>query len=701
MIIRLIYFLVLCLSTITPKGLPAQILPGFNTVEELWQQHPDQLRSLFLSLNLYAPDLSEVQLTIQSGDTVLASKLLLNYYEKAERNWVVGILEYSPVGESLVTANLLTHDSVNIASAKDQVPRTVSGNWQWDFTGPHHDDEFGYSLNGHKYLPDLYHAWQHSDSLIYVKVFDALIKDWVVQHPLPAVGDSIYQVLKGDNGLDYRDLGEVEWRTLEAGNRLGVSWPQLFYGFQPTQAFSPAARLLMLSSIAVQANYLYQYHKKGHNWTTMEMNGLALAGLAFPEFKAAERWAAYALKTMEQEINRQVYPDGVQTELSTKTQWVALSRFESIATNFQKAGREISKAYMNRVEQMYNYLAYSLRPDGHQPLNNDSDREDLRPRVLKAANKFDRPDWQWIATNGKTGHLPDSLPSLVFPWAGINIMRNGWDAEAHWSFFDNGPFGTGHQHADKLHLSIAAYGKDLLVDGGRYTHMNYFSFDPTKWRGYFRSSFSHNVILVDDMGQNGGPTMVDQPLKEGDHYVHHPEYDFARGYFTDGFEELDGNTDHSRSVLYLHDQYWVVVDHFETDRPRDLKVLWHYAPSCEVVLEKSEAVSVNVEEANLRIVPIGEIPWHAEVLSGQEKPFIQGWYSADYGNKEPTATVVYTTTIDKPTTFAWLLVPAKGAVPKFTAKFTQKDLDLEVSVAEQGQNPVTINFPEKGEPTVK
>jgi hypothetical protein len=481
------------------------------------------MRSLFTSLDPGAPGLSGMQTALQQGDTVEAAQSLLTYYREVDRSWMVSTLDPVSANESEGMANLIMHDSVRIGTVRDRIPLRPGGGWQWDYTGPEADDEFGYSLNGHRYLPSLWRTWQSSGNPAYVQVFDRLIKDWVINHPLPAQEDSIYLVLEGGHDLDYRDLGEVEWRTLETGNRLGASWTQLFYGFQSSPDFTEAARLLMLSGIADQANYLHQYHKKGHNWTTMEMNGLALVGLAFPEFKAADLWADYALTVMEREINRQVYPDGVQTELSTKTQWVALHRFESVATNFQKAGRDISQDYLYRVEEMYNYMAYSLRPDGHQPLNNDSDREDLRPRILEAAEKFDRPDWIWIATNGSQGSEPDSLPSVVFPWAGIHVMRNGWDDKAHWSFFDTGPFGTGHQHADKLHLSIAAYGKDLLVDGGRYTHKDYFSFDPTNWRGYFRSSFSHNVILVDGKGQNGGPTTVDQPLESGVSFIRHPE----------------------------------------------------------------------------------------------------------------------------------------------------------------------------------
>jgi hypothetical protein len=145
----------------------------------------------------------------------------------------------------------------------------------------------------------------------------------------------------------------------------------------------------------------------------------------------------------------------------------------------------------------------------------------------------------------------------------------------------------------------------------------------------------------------------------------------------------------------------VVVDHFDTDSPRELQVLWHYAPTCNVVLENDEAVSVNPEEGNLRLVPIGALNWSVGLVSGQEQPTIQGWYSEEYGTKVPNSTVVYTTTIDKPTTFAWLLAPFKGPVPKFHTNLVQKDRDLEVKISRLGQSSNTLSIPAKGVPTVK
>ena len=657
---------------------------NYNSTDKLVKEYPGRIKSLFSELNPDYPGLEQVNANLESGDTLSAATALVSYFRNVDRDWVVTTLDPIDEEHAEIMSNLLLSDSISIHGSKVKMPY-VNGGWKWNYTGPIKDDEFGYSLNGHSYLTSLYATWKNTNDNNLIKTFDQIVKDWVIHHPLPEEGDSVYVVLDPNQRIDYRDIGEVEWRTLEGGRRLGATWPQMFYAFHKEESFSDAGILLMLTSIADQANFLRQYHKSGHNWTTMEMNGLALVGLSFPEFSKAEDWSSYALNVMSNEINRQVYPDGLQTELSTKTQWVALRRFESVANNFTKANKEISQAYLDRIEDMYNYLAYCMRPDGHQPINSDSDREDLRERVLIAAKKFNRPDWEWVATNGASGQKPDQSPSLTFPWAGIHITRNGWDANAHWSFFDFGAYGTGHQHRDKLHLSVAAFGKDLLVDGGRYTHENYFSFDPKIWRGYFRSSFSHNVILVNGKGQDEGPTMAAAPLEEGIDFIHTDLYDYAYGTFNDGFEGVDTKVVHSRSVLYVHDQFWVVMDNLETDQPIDIQALWHFTPGRKISFKDEVAFSDNPGEPNLKIVPLGDVSWQTDVVEGQEEPFIQGWYSRDYTIKEPNPAVIYASKLEKSQSFLWVLVPSKDVSPDIQTRHQQKSGLHTISVSVDGK----------------
>jgi len=705
-IFTVLYFLLLSCNDFAVQS--KERGPGWRkltSAEDLWQEHPDKVAAIFARIDLDYQGLETVKDALNAGDTLLASQKLLDYYRKTSTvSWLRSRKYQFESPEEKQQAQQLLKDKVTFNDVTADVPESKNGGWKWTYTGPGQDDEFGYSLNGHKYFPLFLKGWHETGNSAYVEKFDLLIRDWIIHNPLPEPTDSIYLVHQtSTEALDWRDIGEVVWRDLEVGRRFSDAWPQTFYQFQQEEEFSSAGRLLMLYSIPVQADYLKKYHKERHNWTTIEMAGLAHVGLTFPEFKDSEQWVEYALKVMQEEINEQVYPDGTQTELSTKTQWVALDRFESLVENFRNASRKIPESYLKRIEEMYNYMAYAMRPDGHQPLNNDSDREDLRPRVLKAAAEFDRPDWVYIATNGAKGNKPDGLATAVFPWAGIHTMRNGWDQDSHWAFFDAGPYGTGHQHRDMLHLSIYAYGRDLLVDGGRFTHKDYFSFDPSNWRGYFRSSFSHNVILVDGQGQNSGPLITDQPLQQEVEFVNQQDFDYARGTFSSGFNQVDGEIEHSRAVLYLRNKYWVVVDRVTTDKPRQLQVLWHYNPTCKTTIESEEqVVSTDAGLGNLRIVPVsGDVSWKLEMISGKTEPYIQGWYSETYGKKEPNPTAVYSANVQSDATFAWVLMPAKGDVPKVEAELLEPGTG-KVRIVVANEDPVVVTVPPvKGAPVIE
>ncbi len=649
------------------------------TIEEVWKHQPNRIRSLLHALQIEPSHPDWLNPNIDPGDTLAICRSVLEHLKSVDRSWVIRAIDPMPEEEIRSIAAAILSDSVEVNGVVDRVPRHEDGTWQWDHLGPHQDAEFAYSLNAQKYLPALYLEWRQSHDAKLVQHFNLIVQDWVTQHPLPNPTDSIFLVLKDGATLDYRDIGEVQWRTLDTGRRLGAAWPQLFFGFYDSPAFSDATKLLMLASMVEQAEYLHQYHKSGHNWTTMEMNGLALVALAFPEFKKANAWSTYALDIMTKEINRQVYPDGVQTEISTKTQWVALRRFESLAVNFSQAGQSIHPKYLSRIEEMYHYLAYCMRPDGHQPLNNDSDREDLRPRVLKAAGKYGRSDWQYIATNGTKGTRPVQGPSITFPWAGISIFRSGWDRDADWSFFDIGPYGTGHQHRDKLHFSLGAFGRDLLVDGGRFTHRNYFSFDPTNWRGYFRSSFSHNVLLIDGHGQNAGPTRAEHPVVADQHFMHRNQFDFASGTFRSGFEFIDDSIEHTRSLLYLKNNTWLAIDQLVLNQPHTVTALWHLAPDLIVKEKADQVIASTAGGISISIVPLGEMDWDLSVIKGQEKPVIQGWYSPDYDVKMANPTLQFKAEINQPVTFLWLMVAQDQPPEKITAHYEVDGNVLRVS----------------------
>ena len=283
-------------------------------------------------------------------------------------------------------------------------------------------------------------------------------------------------------------------------------------------------------------------------------------------------------------------------------------------------------------------------------------------------------------------------------------MRSGWEADAHWGFFDFGPWGVLHQHNDALHLSITACGRDLLVDSGRYTYENYWG-EPGTWRSYFIGSAAHNVILVDGLGQANGHKATDMPVGT-DQACITPEFDFALGCYRHGFVDAEtacirhksmmygedtyanvtGDVIHTRAVVYLRGIGWMVVDRIETDHPCRITPLWHFHPNCTVQRDGQSVVTVDAGVGNLRIQPVGDITWRIECVKGREGPDFQGWYSPEMSVRVPNTCACYSTEISQTVTMAWFMLPATGVVPR--AAVTQLP-------APDGVIHLILGFPER------
>jgi hypothetical protein len=255
-----------------------------------------------------------------------------------------------------------------------------------------------------------------------------------------------------------------------------------------------------------------------------------------------------------------------------------------------------------------------------------------------------------------------------------------------------GPWGSGHQHNDKLHLSIAAYGRDLLVDAGRFAYTGEVA---RKFRPYARGSAGHNVILIDGKGQNPGPTHAREPLGK-DTYKTANDFDYASNSF-DSFRDVEGKAKHMRSVFYVRGEFWVVVDRIITNRPREIAAMWHWHPSCRVERDGSMVKTAN-KKGNLAVVPVSDQEFKIEFVKGQEEPEIQGWYSSEYNIFEPNITSFYRTETSGNTTLVWLLVPSEKKMPKLDAGIiSEDDGGVTVEVKSQKQSwQLTVPFRDSG-----
>ncbi len=641
-------FLILISATISH----AKEWQNIKTIQDLCNTYPQNINRLFDYLNLDYSGLEQVKAAKEENNIVLACHELLKYYQNSNSMGYLRAQTPKVTNATFAAADTILTNTFTIQTVKGKVPYLANGHRDWAFRGPNNDHEWAWLSNRHHQLDTVYQAYMNSGNIKYAQYIDLFLKDFITaSFPYPA-----------------KRSGTAIWRGLEVSFRI-KSWSKIFYGMINNPNMSPVTKLLILSSIPDHGDYNRNFHAQ-NNWLTMEISALATVGANFPEFKQSQEWLNYAIKTMQESMEKQLYPDGTQVELTAHYHDVALSNFEIIKELCDHSNTPIPQSYIDALISMYNYTSNVMRPNGYRPHNNDGDLVSVREFVTKGAESYNRADWKYIATNGKEGKKPKGAPSYFAPWAGHLVSRSGYEADAHWSFFDIGPLGAAHTHNDKLHISISAYGRDLLVDAGRFAYTGDIA---KKFRWYAIGSRAHNVIIFDDREQMPGPLFAKEPISNTKYKIT-KKYDIAKGSFNK-YQGISGEVKHSRTLYYERDKMWIVIDSVNTDRPRKVNTFWHFHPSCKVTNDNEKIYTSN-QRGNIAVIPVeSSTKWNVELIKGQEKPHIQGWYSREYSSFEPNIVADYSTNINSNARFIWVLVPSEDETHNIKAEIVSENRD--------------------------
>lgn len=544
--------------------------------------------------------------------------------------------------------------------------------------------EWTYSLNRFYHWDKLGTAYWTTGDETYAREWIAQMRDWVEDNPYPRFST-------GNEGLT--------WRTIEAGIRTSSTWPDALARFLGSPALQPDDLVVFLKSWIEHAHHLLRitldYPEHGGNWVTMECNGLGHLGLLLPECRDAPRWLQTAVDRLTLELDRQVYPDGAQTELTTGYHQVSLRNFVELYLFAKKNGVELPKEYLVRLERLYNYDLKTMDPEGLLPPVNDAGRTPVRDLLQEGADLFGREDFRWAATRGRQGTAPD-YTSIAMPWAGQYVMRSGWDPEARYCFFESGPYGTGHQHEDKLSLVLHGFGRELLTEAGTY------SYDHSKYRRYVLGSWAHNTILVDGEGQHrGGLNATYETDHELDNlWLHNDLFDAADGVYNSGYgSKRDIAVQHERTVVFLRDDYWVVLDRLDGEGEHTLDILWNLqAKAAEQLPDSLAAHGTDPDVANLLVTPAPVPGLELEIVTGRDELPL-GFSPAS--RKTPIPTLDYRAKTTCPTTLAWVLTPYRGEVPKVALAVRETPTGTVLTISRpEGTDEVFVSHRDKPGATV-
>jgi hypothetical protein len=507
------------------------------------------------------------------------------------------------------------------------------GSIDWEYN-PISSREWILRLHRHQWWPVLGLAYITTGNERYAGAFVNQMTDWISNNPPPR----------------QKDERNHAWRLMEVGLRLRVSWIPSFGLFFESPRFYNEAKLKMLRSIYDHANFLFLF-KTNRNHLLRESNGLAYTGVYFSEFKEACLWQKAAIERLDKEIERQINPDGSHIEVSTGYQWLVADELEKtydlLTTNNLKLPSRDLKIIL---EKIYGVLVHIIRPDGSFPQLNDGFIRWDYTRLADSGAKLSRKDFIYVGTNGREGKEPRTT-SAGFQYAGFYIMRSDWTKHARYLIFNAGPYGGPHGHEDKLSIEVFAYGQAFIVDPGSYT---YDKNDP--YRNYFVGSQAHNIALIKGKSQirrwkkkNLEPVAG---TKNHARWICHEGFDFVEASYGDGFSEFTLNKTseaiiikdviHTRSILFVKPDYWVVLDRLRATENHDYELLFHTSPEITVNIKRDNSVELLAGNSDARfcLVPESSQSFKINTLKGCEEP-IQGWYSDDHHFKIPSTAVIF------------------------------------------------------------
>ena len=492
------------------------------------------------------------------------------------------------------------------------------------------DEEWRIEWSKFYYGLDLGQALRETGDHKYLRCWEQLVRAWIDQVP---------------TGLDTSDV---------TGRRI-QNWVYAWNLFASSPGFTGLAEELeeqIATSISHQIDHLRRHLTPERNHRTLELYALFIAALALPEVDRDGGLLDFAIAELHRNLMTDIRPDGGHRESSTHYHMTVLRSFLGARENARRFGLALPDGYDERLERACEFAAHCHRPDGMIPALSDSDTGSYRDLLELAASIFSRPDFLYVATAGARGIAPLKRYAS-FPDSGYFVERSGWGegqdsfCDERYLIFDCGPLGDGgHGHYDLLNVEIAAQGRPLVSDPGRYTY----SEQAPNWRRWFKSTAAHNTVTVDGLDQT--------PYRRGKPKGRTAQGRLIKRLSAPGFDVLCGEATspayevvHTRRIFFIAGEYWIIADRLRGARPHRFDLRFHLSP------ESQGRVVIGTQGNNVVArTPECALVFHSATGVNVE----QGWYAPAYGIKHPAPVVSVAVDDVTQTDFFTLVVPLES-----------------------------------------
>lgn len=516
------------------------------------------------------------------------------------------------------------------------------------------DAKLVWDLNRHQHLPVLGRAYRASGDTRYATAGLEDLASWLDQCPF-------------GQGMNWRSPLELAIRA--------INWVWFLSLIEPSGGpdRSLAGRLRQALELhVIDIVRKYSRGSSANNHLIGEAAGVFIVTTMMPYLNHAESRTAQSRELLERAIFEQTCDDGGSAEHAFGYHMFAFEFFLLAALVARRSGRDFSPAYRERLARMLEF-ADVICEAGPPPLFGDYDDGfvlDLGggspdPHALLAlgaaacgctlrtpVDAAALESLQWAPTqDAARGAAPAPLQSRAFDGTGYYLLQwEGADTRDRVSvFFDCAILGFGtiaaHGHADALHVTVRAFGEDVLVDPGTYDYFRY-----PDWRDYYRSTRAHNTLEVDGEDQSvmhgsflWGPRAIPRCLE----WTPGPQGGIVIGEH-DGYARLPDPVGHSRRLeLNRAARSLVITDTVTMRAAHELRLRFHLSEHAQVTRtgDSSFAIQVRGGDVSLRLDSRLTLSTAEGAGPGQG-----GWVSRRYHHRNPATVITGTIQASAPMT---------------------------------------------------
>lgn len=395
--------------------------------------------------------------------------------------------------------------------------------------------------------------------------------------------------------------------------------------------------------------------------------GLFVASSFWP-FPESASWAEFAKAGLEQEIQRQYSPNGINWEESADyTQFITDFLLIAYLTGLQ-TGNPFSDVYTSQLENILTYIAHFLDHQGNAPQYGDegsgrlwnvdppTSSNNFRSLLTSAAILFGNPLFKQrshgfdlknqflfgddgFQTFNAISTRDTKLTSQFYPDEGHYILRK---QEANqneiYIHFNAAPLGcprcATHGHADALSFSMNIDGQPFFVDSGTYSLQN-----DSNWRRYFISTRAHNTVCIDQQNQ----AFLDKNLRWLSHYT----VSVQKAALNDNTDEVIASHNGYERIGCIHQRQMefdklnnrlLIGDQIENQKSghHRVEVLFHIHPSIRFRSKGRNHFVLSHPQTKRLVVLQLDPALQVEIVNGERHPALLGWYSAASYQKAAT-----------------------------------------------------------------